>query len=430
MKKNSFIVVPLGIVLLAWVSIWASSARGDWKCHEMLVVPGDAKHSRNSEADIVELKDGRLLLGWSDFYKSDSEDWGPCKLSGKTSDDGGLTWSKPFTILDNEGKRNTMEVDFLRLPSGDLALFYCRNNGDDDCRVMMRKSKDDGKTWGDPKQLSDWHGYVGTTNNRAILTSKGRIVLPFFYCINDVFLAPQFSVCQVFYSDDEGETWNISRPPLASPYSAGGSAEPTVAELSDGKLLMMLRGKSGRIYKSISTDGGSRWERPEPTELATSESPICLKRIPKTNDLLVIWNQASKKEIEWGMTRGRLSCAISSDDGATWNHFKNLESLDDRTHVEPAPIGEPPHSHRPIWESPYRPDGPLNCSYPSCTFDGENALITYDVPAAFCALKLRIIPLGWFYDDKAPSFKSGRGSDDAAMHMPRAPQIEKDKSSE
>ena len=149
---------------------------GSYNCHDMFVVPGNREHARNSEADMIELTDGRLLLGWSDFYASVGQDWSPSQLSGQTSADGGITWSEPFRILENEGKQCTMEVDFLRLPSGDIALFYCRKNGDDDCRVMMRKSRDDGKSWGEPKRLSDWHGYVGLTNNRSLLTTTGRII--------------------------------------------------------------------------------------------------------------------------------------------------------------------------------------------------------------------------------------------------------------
>jgi len=295
-----------------------------------------------------------------------------------------------------------MEVDFLRLSSGGMCLFYCRKNDNDDCRVMMRKSKDDGKTWGESKRLSDWRGCAATTNDRSILTSKGRIILPFYLAINDDFAHPPFSVCQALYSDDEGETWGVSLPPLAAPYSSGGSHEPAVVELSDGSILMFLRNASGRIWQSVSTDGGARWDRPTPTELATSTSPICVKRIPGTKDIMVIWNQSSKQEIEWGYVRNRLSCAISSDDGKTWGHFKNLESLDDVAHVKPTPVGEPPKGGFVIWGSPMPPSGPLNCSYPSCTFVGDKAIICYDFPTGYCGIKMRILPTSWFYDDNVP----------------------------
>jgi predicted neuraminidase len=374
--------------------------------HALIPVAGDRACARNSEQALLELQDGRLLLGWSEFYEGAGDDWAPARLTQKFSSDGGVTWSAPSILLENEGKQATMEVDFLRLPSGDIGLFYCQKNANDDLRVMMRKSRDDGKTWGESRRISDWHGYVGLTNDRSILTSSGRIILPFWYSVNDAFMEPWYSVCQVFYSDDEGETWQHSMPPLSAPYSSGGSSEPAVAELADGSILMLMRNTSGRIWQSISTDGGVRWERPTPTELAASGSPICLKRIPGGPDIMVIWNQCSKQELEWGYVRNRLSCAISSDGGKTWGHFKNLESLDDVAHVKPTPVGEPVKSNIVIWGSPMPPSGPLNCSYPSCTFVRDKAIIAYDFPTGYCGIKMRILPLGWFYDDAAPSLRT------------------------
>ena len=40
-------------------------------------------------------------------------------------------------------------------------------------------------------------------------------------------------------------------------------------------------------------------------------------------------------EIADGLARMRMSCAISKDDGETWQHFRNLESLDDAGYIEP-----------------------------------------------------------------------------------------------
>ncbi len=375
--------------------------------HALVPILGDRNNARNSEQALIELNDGRLLLAWSQFYEGAGDDWAPARIAQKFSSDGGLTWSETTTLLENEGKQATMEVDLLRMPSGDICLFYCQKNGNDDLRVMMRKSKDDGKTWGESKRLSNWRGYVGLTNDRSILTSKGRIILPFWYSVNEAFMEPWYSVCQVFYSDDEGETWGTSMPAIAAPYSSGGSSEPAVAELSDGRILMFLRNTSGRIWQSISSDAGVTWEPPTPTELAASGSPICMKRIPSTGDVMVVWNQCSKTELEWGYVRNRLSCAITSDNGKTWGHFRNLESLDEIAHVKPTPIGETPKSNQCIWASPTPPSGPLNCSYPSLTFVGDKAIFCYDFPTGYCGIKMRIIPISWFYDDTVqPSLRT------------------------
>ena len=50
-------------------------------------------------------------------------------------------------VVPNEGKMNTMSVSLLRLESGRIALFYLRKNSLSDCRLYMRTSSDEAKTW-------------------------------------------------------------------------------------------------------------------------------------------------------------------------------------------------------------------------------------------------------------------------------------------
>ena len=100
--------------------------------------------------------------------------------------------------------------------------------------------------------------------------------------------------------------------------SAGGHyscEEPSIAEVSPGNLLLFHRTPVGRLFQSWSSDNGTTWSLPEPTALASSRAPAALMRIPGTDDLLTIWNQASADEIERGLQRHRLTSAISKDGG-------------------------------------------------------------------------------------------------------------------
>ncbi|MFZ2639844.1 MAG: sialidase family protein, partial [Verrucomicrobiia bacterium] len=115
---------------------------------ELMVAPVGPKNPRNSEAAIIQRKDGSLLLAWTEFYASQGADHGPARIAGRLSLDGGRTWGEKFTVIENDGGCNVMEVNLLRLRNGDLALFHCQKNTESsDCRVMMRISADDGKTW-------------------------------------------------------------------------------------------------------------------------------------------------------------------------------------------------------------------------------------------------------------------------------------------
>jgi Neuraminidase (sialidase) len=189
----------------------------------------------------------------------------------------------------------------------------------------------------------------------------------------------------VYYSDDEGETWTRSRNEtmvmlergFAGSYAMG---EPQVVELNDGRLLMFGRTNIGRIFKSYSPDRGHTWLEAEPTDLALTPSPSPLRRLPKTGDLLVIWNQTSRWENMIGLYRHRLSCAISKDEGETWQHHKNLESLDDTTRVEVDGFETLVSGgyRQPLDRVRYhRAPAPLRFNQPTCCFLDDKVIITY-----------------------------------------------------
>ena len=102
----------------------------------LTVAPVMPQNPRNSEAAIIPLKSSALLLGWTEFYAGNGADHGPARISGKVSTDGGKTWGEKYTLVENDGGCNVMEVNFLRLSDGSIALFHCQKNTEEsDCRV-------------------------------------------------------------------------------------------------------------------------------------------------------------------------------------------------------------------------------------------------------------------------------------------------------
>ena len=73
------------------------SAEGD--IFEYFVASVAPQNPRNSEASIIPLKDGSLLLGWTEFYAGKGADHGPARLSGKISNDGGRSWGEKYTLV-------------------------------------------------------------------------------------------------------------------------------------------------------------------------------------------------------------------------------------------------------------------------------------------------------------------------------------------
>jgi len=319
----------------------------------LVVGPVGANNPRNSEAAIAPLRDGSLVLGWTEFYAGSGADHGPARLVGRVSRDLGRTWGDQYTLVENDGGCNVMEVNCLRLRSGALALFYCQKNTEEtDCRIMLRTSADEGRTFGPARQLSPAGKYTGLTNGRCLRLASGRILLEAYeggdsYCC---------------LSDDDGQTWRDS----ARVKPAGGDCyEPACIELKDGRVLMLMRTGLGSQFRSLSTDGGETWSTPEPTALTGSASPVSISRVPTTGDLLAIWNHDTDSAVK----RTPLTCALSRDEGETWERFRNLE--------------EQPGDR---W------------AYPAVTWVGDRALVTYFNYTGGLSLQLRGLPASWFYE--------------------------------
>ncbi len=112
--------------------------------------------------------------------------------------------------------------------------------------------------------------------------------------------------------------------------------EPEVVELSDGSLLMHFRTQLGHIAASESADGGETWTEARSWGVRAPEAPATLRRIPSTGDLLLIWNDTYRDGEGHGGKRTPLTAAVSTDEGQTWSHRRDLETDPDTRTPTPA----------------------------------------------------------------------------------------------
>ncbi|MDP6778414.1 MAG: sialidase family protein [Candidatus Latescibacteria bacterium] len=348
--------------------------------HEQIVCPCSAGHPRNDHQLIFPLRDDRLMLVWCEYYitrpslilprdpaTGGTRDAAPCRISAKVSDDRGRSWSDTFTLQDNTGRDNVKHPCLVRLPDGEVLLFFTEWNALDDRRILMRRSSDDCETWGESERISSLDGFHCLNNDHALRLSTGRVVVPThrgeFYGKGDHFQA----FC--YFSDDNGETWRHSGTRMDLPKR--GAEEPSIVELGDGSLLAVMRTSLGAVYRSRSTDRGENWSEPESTGLEAPASPPLLKRIPSMGDLLLVWNHNVDPDHHHQGERNPLSSAISKDGGETWGHIRNIED-------------------REGW----------GCAYAAVTFVGDEALVTYyhgSLVEQTSSVKLKILPIEWFY---------------------------------
>ena len=329
------------------------------------------------------------------------------------SSDGGRTWSDRellnMTCGKGYGTNCSLLPTLVRLDSGCLGLAYTATGEHFSWlyHSYFHISEDEGATWSEAIPITPSPCNQFTTYDSCTKLSDGRLILPFQRAIGptstkedpelyrkfgELFytaLLPKMYVSACYYSDDEGQSWQVSRNETFATIDGGVGGNytmglPNVSELDDGRLLMLGNSDLGRMFRSYSEDRGQTWQVSEPvSDLVYRRGASRMTRIPGSKDLLLIWTQLSGFEALQGLNRHRLSCAISKDCGLSWQYHKNLESLDDVSYIEPD--SSPLHYHvgagtarQPIDRERYhRAPGPLRVDHPFCTFIDGKAVICY-----------------------------------------------------
>ena len=390
----------LSLTLGVLTAVAAAEPRGD--VLKATILPGGiAELTGLKFRTLVELKDGSLLCP-----------------EGRRSTDGGRTWGPPRKFIAKGIRLSRVGTrSFVRLNSGALAMV---NRGVDDASrgACLWISNDEGKTWSDPRPI---RLFGSPYHDTMVQLRSGRLLFPsrmgFWNRAHPDLKGrghtrmPEMSVTRVSYSDDLGKTWQFNRGDLMGWFDARGvpdgaphvSAcdEPCLAETADGRVLLFARSHVGRIVSTYSRDGGTTWTLLRPTQLAGSIAPCRLRQIPKTSDLLCVWNQVSVEEIERGDWRSRLSSAISKDSGATWEHFRTLWAADGMDKVDRIPPELPIRWRRVDDRKGKR--SRAEYLYPNVRFAGDKVYVFYKRrfypkrKKRTQDVAMRIYPLTWFY---------------------------------
>lgn len=319
---------------------------------------------RYTEGSILERADGSLLFAATEFHGSGS-DFAKAHIVGKTSTDGGRSWSRKRVLQENTGDLNVMSVTLRRIGSR-IAMFYLQKNGFNDLDLFVRFSSDEGRSFARPTLVTANDGYHVVNNDRVTRLSSGRLLVP-AASTPDVKTVNHF-VSHCYISDDGGSTWRDGQGVVDAPKR--GAMEPEVVELSDGRVLMIVRTQLGYIGKSYSKDGGETWSTMESLGVKAPEAPSTLRRIPATGHLVLIWNDTFQEGAGHGGRRTPLSAAISEDEGLTWRKVGNLESDPKKTYA-----------------------------YTSLTFVRDRAVLSYweSEKSGAYSCRFRSLPVSWFY---------------------------------
>jgi photosystem II stability/assembly factor-like uncharacterized protein len=208
------------------------------------------------------------------------------------SDDEGVTWSEPATLIDTEmddRHPTILELDDDTL----LCTFFCAP-ATRKCRSAWILSKDGGETWTPPRYLQPESGGMG--NGSAIQLANGDIA----WATQVIFEGDDFHSAGVFLSDDSGDTFE-----LAAVIKADHPLhETTIAQLPSGRLIAASRCECD-IYWS--DDGGRTWTDPVPVGVDLFDPHLLLM----PNGVLTCFHGS--------YDFGGLYVILSPDGGQTWH---------------------------------------------------------------------------------------------------------------
>ena len=326
------------------------------------IVTATEDFPRHSEASILELKDGSLLIAWQRHERSSfgSGDRSPSTVALMNSYDGGDTWCN-FRIAAGmiPGCVNVYSPSLYRRADGSISLFFKRYThlvwGEKQLNSYYRiDSFDEGKTWSEEKCIwtDQQHGAMNDSAKRA---ASGATLLPIVR--SEAWGGPKDNqVVSVLRSDDDLDTYTESNR-ISAPMR--GLMEPCIAQRADGSLYMVMRTQLGSVFYSYSTDDGRTWSKAQTTGLRSPESCPCIAAVPGTDALLVVWNNA-EYDMSWVSHYGKrtpLTVAISRDGLRTFSDYLDIETDPSRAFTNPSVT--------------VTSDGSFLLNYWSCTYTPE-----------------------------------------------------------
>jgi len=259
------------------------------------------------------------------------------------SKDDGKTWSEPRPSYEGPPPGVPSGGQLIKTRDGVIVLIYQdpssrkrspwdQNIGDwtGEMRVDIwtMRTLDEGKTWVDRQQIPpEWYGGSNGNFNYGMPTSSGQIVFP----LQPILRNPGRWGTRTIVSADNGKTWQPGNLiELGGRGHHDGGFEATLAELSDGRLLMLMRTNLDRFWEAYSSDHGRYFREIKPSQLDASSAPGYLMNL-SSGRIVLVWNRLypegedsyqrrneAYSEVMASWHRREVSIAFSLDDGKTW----------------------------------------------------------------------------------------------------------------
>ena len=251
------------------------------------------------------------------------------------STDQGATWSKPDVVKRYED-RACLLSEVMVCDSRIVVLMQTHSGHFDDWLNWTIESLDGGHSWSDPIRFDPVprRAFIRT----LYISSWGDWYLPIqsYDNVPDWQVSPlddgsfKNPVNAVLISSNRGGDWALSG--LVEP--ACNWAENNVVELSDGRLIMLIRADGiGFLRRSESVDRGRTWSPAELTDIKNPGSKFRLHRLSDGRIILIHNSQNTPKGgpaysvRNCNTARNPLSMWISDDDMQSWPYRRDLTAF-------------------------------------------------------------------------------------------------------
>ncbi|MFF5308637.1 exo-alpha-sialidase [Streptomyces massasporeus] len=206
----------------------------------------------------------------------------------KRSTDGGRTWGPLQVVTEGAGDTHGNPAPVVDRGTGRILLAETYNTGRTDagnCTVPcdrtphLQYSDDDGRTWSEPRDLSDeilpehWNSWYATGPVHGIQLTRGKHAGRLVFGVNtETWNGSRVSAnhAALVVSDDGGDSWRVGATDTW-PIGQDGvfrqkPSEVTLTERADGALLVSGREQDGTDLghrsQTVSTDGGGSFATP------------------------------------------------------------------------------------------------------------------------------------------------------------------------
>ncbi|MGJ7030247.1 sialidase family protein [Niabella hirudinis] len=278
------------------------------------------------------------LLAFCEGRIGTASDWADMNLLLRRSTDEGKTWSGIQVIDSFKGGPVGNPVPIVD-KNGTIHLLYQKDYKEG----FYTCSKDDGKTWAKPVNITatyeqfkpqyDWK-VLAPGPGHGIQLSNGRL-LTAVWLANSNKLTPRRShapsCVATIYSDDGGRSWRRGAIIADSSATISNPNESMPVELADGSVLMSIRNPSKNLRRAFSRsatgiDGWSAVQFAEELFDPTCMAPIIAIPIGgRHHTKALLFVNPDSRAIE-KHPRRNLTAHISFDEGATWPASKVIDA--------------------------------------------------------------------------------------------------------